>query len=39
MLKNSYEFEQKKTNMIETNLIDLGKKKEKIRMDLGKLKI
>ena len=34
MLKNSYEFEQKKTNMLETNLIDLGKKKEKIKQEI-----
>ena len=34
MLKNSYEFEQKKTNMLETNLIYLGKKKEKIKQEI-----
>ena len=34
LLKNSYEFEQKKTNMLETSIINLGKKKEKIKQEI-----
>ena len=34
MLNNSYEFEVKKTNMLETSLLELDKKKEKIKQEI-----
>ena len=34
LLNNSYEFELKKTNMLETSLLDLDKKKEKIKQEI-----
>ena len=34
MLNNSYEFEKKKTNMLETNLVNLEEKKEKIKKEI-----
>ena len=34
MLNNSYEFEKKKTNMIETSLVNLEQKKEKIKKEI-----
>ena len=34
MLNNSYEFERKKTNMLETSLLELDKKKEKIKQEI-----
>jgi chromosome segregation ATPase len=34
MLNNSYEFEKKKTNMLETNMVNLEQKKEKIKKEI-----
>ena len=34
MLNNSYEFEIKKTNMLETNMANLEEKKEKIKKEI-----
>ena len=39
MLNNSYEFEKKKTNMIETSLVNLEQKKESLERAITKNKI
>jgi len=38
VLNNSYEFEQKKTNMLETSMVDYEQKKEKIKKDIQEKK-